>query len=129
MANEVSAAQVAAYRQWVRAEAQKISSDGCTAVSEWHRDCCYEHDLACHYGKDPRVAAQLAFQRLPDYWLQAPYLARRDADKRFAQCNIATSWDDYKKDKGFLQTFKLIGNVTRSGLRYVGVRIGALWPF
>lgn len=129
MSNKPTAAQVAAYRAWVRVEARKIGSDGCTAVSEWHQDCCLEHDLACYFGRDPRLAFQLAVKGFQDPWAMAPVLSRRDADKRFAGCNVSSTWEEYQNDKGFLQTFKMVGKMARSGVRYVGVRLGALWPF
>lgn len=108
-------AQIAAYYAWCTAEAKKINSDGCTAVSEWHQQCCFEHDLGIHYKKDPRAAFALAIQGIPNPWDLAPELSRREDDKRFAECNFkfSKSW----KDK------------LRTGVRYIGVRLGAFWPF
>jgi hypothetical protein len=96
------------YWAWVKIEAQKINSDGCSKSKDWQVHCCYEHDLACHYGKDPRKAVLTG-------WANAPKISRRDADKAFTGCNL-------KYSKGFVGT-------TRSLLRYLGVRIGSLWPF
>ena len=96
------------YIEWVKKEAAKINSDGCTAVSEWHQWCCFEHDLACHYGKDPRKAIIVG-------WDAAPNLSRREADKRFAACNFKMSRNAWE--------------YIRTGARYIGVRLGALWPF
>jgi hypothetical protein len=98
---------------WCEAEARKINSDGCTAVSEWHERCCFEHDLACHYGKDPRAAALAASKGVPNYWEVAPKLSRRDADKRFAGCNFHMSRNPLE--------------YLRSGIRFLGVRLGALF--
>lgn len=105
----------AAFIDWVVAEAALAKSDGCTAVSEWNQWCCFEHDLACRYGKDPRVAFKLWQYGLADPWTCAPSLSRRDADKRFAACN-------WRRSKGLIDR-------TRTGVRYIGVRLGALWPF
>lgn len=100
------------YREWVVFESALMHSDKCTCAIDWNVWCCYEHDLACHYGKDPRIAFLFYQQNYPDYWLQAPYLLRKDADRRFWKCNRA-------------QTPTLLGRL-RSDIRYVGVRIGAL---
>lgn len=40
-----------AYWRRVRARAKALGSDGCTAVSEWHQDCCFEHDIHCREGQ------------------------------------------------------------------------------
>lgn len=97
------------YKEWVVEEAAKVSSDACTFARDWNVWCCYEHDLACHYGKDPREAFRLGS------WLEAPYLRRRDADKRFWRCNRTLEPS-------------LWGRV-RSDFRFIGVRLGDLWPF
>lgn len=103
------------YQVWVVTEARIIKSDGCTKSRDWNLWCCYEHDLACHYGKDPRDAFRHFKEGAPDYWLRAAYFRRRDADKRFWQCNRKAAP-------------ALVGKI-RSDIRYIGVRIGALWPF
>lgn len=111
------------YYLWCEAEARKINSDGCTAVSEWHKRCCFEHDLACHYGKDPRDAFKIWASEHGDNdsgwplnpWPVAKPLSRRDADKRFAACNFSMSRNPLE--------------YARSGIRYIGVRLGAFWPF
>lgn len=41
-----------AYWEWIKAEAVKIHSDGCTDAFEWSELCCYEHDLGYYYGRD-----------------------------------------------------------------------------
>lgn len=96
------------YWLWVRAEALKIQSDACSKSKDWNVQCCYEHDLACHYKKDPRKAVLVG-------WSNAPDMSRRDADKAFAGCNL-------KYSKGPVDK-------ARSIFRYIGVRIGAFWPF
>lgn len=40
------------YWQRVRDRAAALGSDGCTAVSEWNRDCCLLHDVMCRTGMD-----------------------------------------------------------------------------
>lgn len=116
----VGAEDSASFYQWCADEAKKINSDGCTVVDEWNQPCCWEHDLGCHYGKDPRDAFRIALTGLPQTdggieWYLAKKMSRREADKRFAACNFKRSQD--------------LAGFVRSGLRYLGVRIGSLWPF
>ena len=102
------------YWKFIDDEARGAGSDGCTKVSEWHQPCCQEHDLACHYGKNPRSAYALYCAR-PDrpYWVEAEDMSRRQADYMFGNCNL--EWSDGSP----------IGKV-RSIVRFIGVRIGAL---
>lgn len=100
----VGAQESTSFNEWVKLEAQKIGSDGCSVVSEWQHQCCLEHDLACHYGKDPEVA-------FASGWENAPKMSRKEADKRFWRCN--------RQGTGVWGKF-------RADLRYLGVRIGAL---
>jgi hypothetical protein len=69
------------YREWVREEARKIGSDGCSKVAEIHRDCCLEHDLAYFYGRDPRAAF------VTRSWSLAAKISRSETDARFRECN------------------------------------------
>lgn len=103
-----SAAGAASYKEWVIQEAAKINTDGCTKALDWNLWCCYEHDLACHYGKDPEDAFHVG-------WLEAPYLRRKEADRRFWRCNRNAAPNPL--------------GALRADIRYIGVRIGALWPF
>ena len=105
------------YWQWIEQEARAINADGCTGVSEWHRECCFEHDLACRYGKDDRAAyAFYTVYPLADdhsaWWALATAMSRRQADYMFATCNY--EWSATK-----------LGRV-RSFFRFLGVRLGAL---
>lgn len=68
------------YRKWVREEAFKIHSDGCSHALQIHRECCYEHDLGYYYGRDPRVAFQFG-------WESSPQVTRREIDSRFRECH------------------------------------------
>jgi hypothetical protein len=102
------------YEQWVAREAEDIKSDGCTGVSEWHHECCLEHDLACRWGKNPTDAFRLwEVEEYPLYWLKAEPMTRREADFMFLRCNERLSGKNP------------ITHV-RSFFRFVGVRIGAL---
>lgn len=67
------------YLAWVRQEAKRMKSDGCTGVADAHVDCCYEHDLAYRTGKDPRSAFR-------NGWQDAPILPRSEADARLRRC-------------------------------------------
>ena len=89
-------------------------SDKCTCALDWNVWCCYEHDLACLFGKDPRSAYRLWKGGEEHYWEKASVLQRRPADRRFWRCNrrhAPSFW----------------GRV-RSNIRYIGVRIGAFLP-
>lgn len=103
------------YWQFVETEAKAIGSDGCTGVSEWHKECCWEHDLCCHFGKDPRDAYRLYCEdhRYPReaIWQLTDDMSRRQADYAFAKCNL--EWSPTRKGK------------LRSIGRFLGVRIGA----
>ncbi len=99
------------YWRFIEKEAQKVGSDGCTGVSEWNRECCLEHDLACHYEKNPHSAYEFYVAGVRNFWVQAEEMTRRQADYQFGACNIA--WSPTK-----------VGKV-RSFFRFIGVRIGA----
>ena len=57
------------YWSRVRARAEALGADGCTAVGEWHRDCCLEHDVHCRTGMTinsvaiSRIEADAVFRR------------------------------------------------------------------
>ena len=58
-----------------RRRAAEIKSDGCTGVLDWRVDCCYEHDVYYHDGRD----------------LDGTPISRAEADRRFRLCNQARS--------------------------------------
>jgi hypothetical protein len=92
-----------AYWQWVREEAERVGSDGCTGVPDFHLDCCLEHDLAYRSGRDPRVAFR-------NGWDAAPDLERAIADERFKQC---------------IQDESPLGKLSpMAAVRWLGVRLG-----
>ena len=99
------------YWDWIAAEAARIGSDGCTGVSEWHHPCCLEHDLACHFGRDPRSAYDCYVKGSENPWLDAKDQGRRRSDLKFAQCNFQRSESGWE--------------FSRSVIRYLGVRVGA----
>lgn len=103
----------AAYWAWIAEEAKAMKSDGCTAATDWHVECCWEHDLACEYGRDPEDAYRIHLAGGANVWAYAAKLSRRKADKRFKSCNMKRSGP--------------VGDV-RSFFRYLGVRIGAFLP-
>lgn len=108
------------YWLWVKAEAAKIGSDACTHAKDWNVQCCYEHDLACHYKKDPKSAFQAYLKGFgmlgkDDVWFYAKNMSRKEADKAFTGCNLKYSKGPVDKARSFI--------------RYIGVRIGAYWPF
>jgi hypothetical protein len=91
------------YIDWVKEEAVKINSDGCSNVSEWHRECCLEHDLGYYYGRDPHHAYRVG-------WVDADRIDRGTVDQRFLNCMQAAS-----------PLHKLS---PRSAVRWLGVRVG-----
>ena len=92
------------YWTWVRAEASLIKSDGCSKVADIHKDCCYEHDLAYHYGRDPRASYAIKS------WSLAAKISRSEADARFRKCN---------------QELSSLGKASPlAGWRWLGLRVG-----
>jgi hypothetical protein len=75
------------YRDWIRTEAAKVKSDGCTKALELKRDCCYEHDLFYVYGRDPRDAFRLAEAGDPAPWENARKMRKVVADWRLGKCS------------------------------------------
>lgn len=106
------------YKDWVVNEALNIKSDKCTFALDIHAWCCYEHDLGCSYGKDPRnafthyLAGEVGLGPVGDSWTHAIPLSRSAADARFRRC---------------LQKHSKLGKFSpMSWWRWVGVRIGAV---
>jgi hypothetical protein len=87
------------YYDWIKAEALKINSDGCSRVLDIHKVCCYEHDLAYFYGRDPQKAYVVG-------WGLAAKISRSDADEYFKHCNL------------------LMGPSALAWWRWMGVRLG-----
>jgi hypothetical protein len=106
---------VTPYEKWIREEAVKIHSDGCTGVRDWNLDCCFEHDLGYFYGKDPQDAYQCYLSGIKNPWLVAAKSSRSSIDARFRACNQG------KSKIGKLSPLSVI--------RWVGVRLfgGPLW--
>ena len=78
------------YWNWIESEAALIESDGCTRVSGLFRECCWEHDLAFRYGKDPR-SAYLIWIRSGDRvraWTEADPISFDKANSDFKNCHI-----------------------------------------
>lgn len=69
------------YIKWIREEASKINSDGCSGVIDISKDCCLEHDLAYYYGRDPSSAFVVKS------WSLAAKISRSEADAAFRKCN------------------------------------------
>ena len=68
------------YWEWVEAESIKIKSDGCTKAKDWCKKCCWEHDLAFYYAKDPRHAF------ICRDWDLADPITFAQANSMFAKC-------------------------------------------
>lgn len=79
------------YWDWVRSEAALIDSDGCTRVSGIQHECCWEHDLAFYYAKDPRAAYRRYLNGDTDPWLRADVITFEQANGRFRKCHTARS--------------------------------------
>lgn len=70
----------ASYRDWIKQEALAVKTDGCTMSLDIFLHCCYEHDLAYYYGRDPRQAFEMG-------WEKAERISRGEADRRYRSCN------------------------------------------
>lgn len=118
----VSKPDAPCYRTWVEQEAARIGSDKCTLALDWNVWCCFEHDLSCHFAKDPRDAYRWFREGAEAPWLVAKEHRRADADKRFWSCNRKL----VKAQGGnwFTRRLKLL----RTDARYLGVRVGAVLP-
>lgn len=84
------------YRKRIEARAAELGTDGCTAVKDWNRVCCWHHDIMCRTGQD----------------IDGNTVTREEADYLFWECNRLRS------------PFSLLS--PRSWMRWAGVRIGAL---
>ena len=84
-------AKKALYWTWIRKEAAKIKSDGCSGVPDFHLDCCLQHDLSYVYGKCPRSAYHHYCDDVGLYWEVADSISKREADATFRKCNQALS--------------------------------------
>lgn len=87
------------YWERVRARAKALGSDGCTAVSEWNRDCCLLHDVMVRTEQD----------------MDGNHVTNDEANVLFWECN---------RQRAFLRLSFLD---PRSLGRFVGVGIGAWW--
>lgn len=81
---------VTPYWEWIRNEAAAMGTDGCSAVSGLHVECCLEHDVSYATAKDPRDAYRKSYD--PDvfpgqHWAAAKAIDREEADWRFQQCH------------------------------------------
>ena len=81
----------ALYWAWVESEAALIESDGCTKVTGYRRECCWEHDLAFFYAKDPRSAYRLYFAGDPNPWTHARPITFEKANADFRTCHAQRS--------------------------------------
>lgn len=59
------------YWKLVEAKAKELGSDGCSGVSEWNQECCYEHDIAYKTGANVYGVKQ----------------TRKETDDAFYECN------------------------------------------
>jgi hypothetical protein len=75
------------YWAWIRSEAALIDTDGCSLVTNARVECCFEHDLAYYYAKDPRDAYRQWRAEVLDYWLVTDPIEREEADRRFRNCH------------------------------------------
>jgi hypothetical protein len=102
------------YWDWIKVEALKINSDGCSRVIDFRKECCYLHDLAYYYGRDPKDAYK-RYLLDEDYWAKADRISRKQADQCIKQCYHDKS--PFNGLSPFVWT------------RYIGVRLGGWWPW
>lgn len=79
------------YWEWVRSDAALIDTDGCSHVSGFSVEYCYEHDLAYFHAADPVDAYRLWRHGVADYWGLAKPITRREVDARFRRRHQANS--------------------------------------
>jgi protein-S-isoprenylcysteine O-methyltransferase Ste14 len=97
------------YWDWIRHEANRIGSDGCTVVSEYCRDACLQHDLCYKYQRNPRSAYTRYVKNLRHKWMEADPISREEADRQF---------------RDTLQSLSPLGRWSPvSWIRWAGVRI------
>jgi hypothetical protein len=71
---------------WLRSEAELISTDGCSRVSGAKIDCCYLHDLMFYHGSDPHEAYRLYRIGRLEPWTDAHRITRAEADRHLRRC-------------------------------------------
>lgn len=98
------------YWDFIKEEAAAIKSDGCTKVIDFHKACCWEHDLSYYWARCPRDAYRLCQNGTADYWLGAKVIKRADADSRLRKCY---------QQKSFADGFSIL-----AWTRWMGTRLG-----
>ena len=78
--------------EWVRKEAARIKSDGCTKVPDFYKDCCLLHDICYHFAKDPFKAYALYEAGEVNYWHLAPSIDQAKADTYLKDCIREKAW-------------------------------------
>lgn len=81
-----------AFWRWIRVEAKRICSDGCSKVPDFYIECCWLHDLCYRLKVDPFRAYALYTQGVAGYWDLAPEIDQRTADKYLRDCIQKRSW-------------------------------------
>lgn len=98
------------YFNWLREQATLANTDGCSRVTGFKVECCYEHDLAYFYHRDPRDAYLRWKTGSLHPWREARPIDRGATDARFRRCLQARS------RLGFWSPMAL--------WRWVGVKVG-----
>ena len=103
------------YWDWIKEEARRIKSDGCSNVPDFHVDACWEHDLSYWYAKCPRSAYKHYCDGVGLYWSVADSLSRGEADAQFRRRH---------------QERSVFGKGSPMALwRWAGVRLGGWKPW
>ncbi len=105
------------YKAFIQREAAIIKSDGCTKATEWFQVCCWEHDLAYYYARDPRDAYRqdIVLKGNGQHWITARPIGRKEADLTFRRCHEVLS---YLKDASLMAKW-----------RFWAVRLGGWWAW
>lgn len=74
------------YWSFVKYEATKIDSDGCSWVSELYHPCCLQHDLGYYYARIPESAYSYYLQDVVGYWDKATTASKDEIDVAFRDC-------------------------------------------
>lgn len=81
------------YWEWIESEAALVESDGCTKATGFQLACCWEHDVAFWYARDPRSAYRhwLEHHDRVRAWREADDVTFEQANRDFKRCHTQRS--------------------------------------
>ena len=103
------------YWDFIKTEATVIESDGCTKVIDFHKICCWEHDLSYYWAACPRDAYRLWRNGAVRYWQEAKPITRSKADQQLRKCY---------QQKSIANGFSVL-----AWTRWTGTRVGGFFAW